>query len=408
MKYGKIRIEDGNLIFTKRVKTNTLPCSEILWAYRRKEEPTGKNTGGGHALCLVTRLRKKYKFEMTLEEAASCLRELQRLNPRIAVGYPKGARIAFQSLANTRDLGALKATDGRVILPHRLLRSGDLYHLSNEDQRVLLEEYHLTKVIDFRTEKEQERRPDTVLKGVTYVQNPILDEETMGITRERRLLDEVVDSKIDMGEFLEKVYQNLVLEPYAVDRYAKFFDELLHQDDGAVLYHCSAGKDRVGIGTVLLLSALGIPRPVIVEDYLRTNEYLESEAEYLVRLLETKMVVSPQTYSNIQALYSVRKIYLETVFQVIDKGLIPWKIISGRKCICLQECWNSFEIGIWCEKLLFFEGLRLIYVESAIDKPELVGIIKKIYKVVGNNRTRVIVSINPRNLGERRDIHEGK
>ena len=51
-----------------------------------------------------------------------------------------------------------------------------------------------------------------------------------------RLLDEVVDSKIDMGEFLEKVYQNLVLEPYAVDRYAKFFDELLHQDDGAVLY----------------------------------------------------------------------------------------------------------------------------------------------------------------------------
>ena len=84
------------------------------------------------------------------------------------------------------------------------------------------------------------------------------------------------------------------------------------------------------------------------------------------------------------------------------------KIISGRKCICLQECWNSFEIGIWCEKLLFFEGLRLIYVESAIDKPELVGIIKKIYKVVGNNRTRVIVSINPRNLGERRDIHEGK
>lgn len=319
MKYGKIRIEDGNLIFTKRVKTNTLPCSEILWAYRRKEEPTGKNTGGGHALCLVTRLRKKYKFEMTLEEAASCLRELQRLNPRIAMGYPKGARIAFQSLANTRDLGALKATDGRVILPHRLLRSGDLYHLSNEDQRVLLEEYHLTKVIDFRTEKEQERRPDTVLKGVTYVQNPILDEETMGITRERRLLDEVVDSKIDMGEFLEKVYQNLVLEPYAVDRYAKFFDELLHQDDGAVLYHCSAGKDRVGIGTVLLLSALGIPRPVIVEDYLRTNEYLESEAEYLVRLLETKMVVSPQTYSNIQALYSVRKVYLETVFQVIEQ-----------------------------------------------------------------------------------------
>ena len=46
--------------------------------------------------------------------------------------------------------------------------------------------------------------------------------------------------------------------------------------------------------------------------------------------------------------------------------------------------------------------------ESAIDKPELVGIIKKIYKVVGNQRTRAKVSTYPRKLGERRDIHEGK
>ena len=38
----------------------------------------------------------------------------------------------------------------------------------------------------------------------------------------------------------------------------------------------------------------------------------------------------------------------------------------------------------------------------------MLQIIKKIFNVVGNNRTRVIVSINPRNLGERRDIHEGK
>ena len=37
MKYGKIRIEDGNLIFAKRMLINYLPCKDILWAYMRRE-----------------------------------------------------------------------------------------------------------------------------------------------------------------------------------------------------------------------------------------------------------------------------------------------------------------------------------------------------------------------------------
>ena len=319
MRYGKIQLENGNLIFTKRVKTNLLPCSEILWAYRRKEDPA-KNAGYSDSVCVVTRLRKKYKFEMNQEEAVACLKELQKLNPRMASGFPRGARISFQGLPNTRDLGALKAKDGRMILPRRLLRSGDLYHLSYEDQKTLREEYRLTKVIDLRTERERERKPDTVSPGVEYVYNPILDEDTMGITRERRPVNEAIDPQNDMGEFLEKIYQNLVLEPYAVDQYAKFFDELLHQGDGAVLYHCSAGKDRVGVGTALLLSALGIPRPVIMADFLRTNGYFEAETHYLIQHLETKMVVSSRIYSNIQALFSVRRTYLESIFAAIDRN----------------------------------------------------------------------------------------
>ena len=42
MKYGKIRIEDGYLIFTKHMMTNNLPCKDILWAYLRRE---GVNDG---------------------------------------------------------------------------------------------------------------------------------------------------------------------------------------------------------------------------------------------------------------------------------------------------------------------------------------------------------------------------
>ncbi len=314
MKFGKIRIEDGNVIFVKRVKTNILPCSEILWAYKRRDE--AEHT---ESVCVVTRIHKKYQFEMEPEEVNDCIRELQRQNPAMAVGLPRGQRIPFQGLSNTRDLGGMKAEDGRRILPKRLVRSGDLYHLSHEDQIALREKCGLSKVIDFRTMQEKERKPDTKLEGVTYVFTPILDEATLGITRENSMIDDVTSEDVDMGNFLEKVYRMLIRDPYAVDQYAQFLDELIHHTEGAVLYHCSAGKDRAGVGTALLLSALGIPRQVIMEDYLRTNEYLQEEAEYMIQLLETRMVVSPKVYSNVQAAFGVRRTYLEGVFQVMEE-----------------------------------------------------------------------------------------
>ena len=57
---------------------------------------------------------------------------------------------------------------------------------------------------------------------------------------------------------------------------------LLAQTDGALLYHCTAGKDRVGVGTMLLLTALGVDWPVIVENYLITNERMAASTDCLL------------------------------------------------------------------------------------------------------------------------------
>ncbi len=82
------------------------------------------------SLVIITRRRKRYEFEMTDKEIKDCIQLLKVLNPELATGFPKGARIPLKSLPNTRDLGALIARDGRHILPHRLLRSSCLYHIS--------------------------------------------------------------------------------------------------------------------------------------------------------------------------------------------------------------------------------------------------------------------------------------
>ena len=170
MKYGKIRIEDGNLIFAKRMLINYLPCKDILWAYMRKEGVEGgrQKQFSTSSLVIITRRKKRYEFEMTDKEIRDCIQLLKVLNPKLATGFPKGARIPLQTLPNTRDLGALATKDGRHILPRRLLRSGNLYHMSLQDQDTLLNEYHLSTVVDFRTRMEVLEKPDTVLEGVEY------------------------------------------------------------------------------------------------------------------------------------------------------------------------------------------------------------------------------------------------
>lgn len=322
MKYGKIRIEDGNLIFTRHMMVNYLPCRDIIWVYKRQE---GIEGGGAQKqisasyLVVVTRRRKRYKFDMTDREIQDCVQLLRALNPELVTGFPKGGRIHLQSLPNTRDLGALMAEDGRYILPKRLLRSGSLYHISLADQDVLTEEYHLSEVIDFRTRYEILEKPDIVMEGVRYHEIPIVDEETMGISQAGSLMDLVDRFDQVPDEFIRKQYQNFVRDQYSLKQYARFMDTLLNHDQGAILWHCSAGKDRVGVGTALLLCALGIPRKTIREDFLKTNLYMEEEMQHMVRFLETKTIVDARIMDKVRMLYKVKGEYLDAVFETIEK-----------------------------------------------------------------------------------------
>ena len=62
-----------------------------------------------------------------------------------------------------------------------------------------------------------------------------------------------------------------------------FFDILLAQDEGAVLWHCTMGKDRCGTGAVLLETALGVPSELVLADYLYTNDRLNPVTEETIR-----------------------------------------------------------------------------------------------------------------------------
>lgn len=104
-------------------------------------------------------------------------------------------RIPLEGLHNTRDLGGFETADGRKIRPRRLIRSGQLSGMTEKDKQVLTEDYGLRTDVDFRTGQERTEAPDPRLPGVAYVENPILSDQAIGITREK-------DSEEDMMKLL--------------------------------------------------------------------------------------------------------------------------------------------------------------------------------------------------------------
>lgn len=236
-------------------------------------------------------------------------------------------RIPLEGVHNTRDLGGYRTADERCIRPKRLIRSGELSKLTENDKRVLLQEYDLAAVVDFRTFTEQTESPDPPLSGVSYISNPILEEKALGITREKESDSDVVSMVLGKmkgnenagEEYMKNMYGNLITNEFSKKQYGNFFRILLKYTKGAVLWHCTAGKDRAGTGTVLLLEALGVSREQIVADYLKVNEFAADGINRTVQTLIEK-TGDKELAEHLRTLFSVQESYIHTIFHIIDTG----------------------------------------------------------------------------------------
>ena len=234
-------------------------------------------------------------------------------------------RIEFEGLSNVRDLGGLVGHGGKKIKMGRLIRSDNLSPATEYDCKKL-QEYGLKKIVDFRTDDEIKNSPDKAVCGATWMKNPILKSLTTGITREEArqpssLAEILLNFSRDLGSrgksWLASLYVPLVSDEFCLNGYRTFLDVLKNNRDGAVLYHCSAGKDRVGIGTLIILSALGVSREDIIKDYLLTNESYAAIINE-ARELGKAQGVSQEIIDTIEPLSGVDISYINTALDVID------------------------------------------------------------------------------------------
>ncbi|SNU08930.1 protein-tyrosine phosphatase [Lachnospiraceae bacterium] len=251
------------------------------------------------------------------------------------IGEQLSKRLDFQSLHNIRDLGGMKTTSGKAIKEGCFIRCGHLSEISASDEKKLQELVDI--IVDFRSDKEREEKPDKVIEGISYVHIPIVDSLTAGVTREKRS-DKDIIARLAMDPVTAKKYlcemYIAFAGDYSVSQYSKFIklildacrekaessDDSVSSSKGAVLWHCTAGKDRAGIASVIIEEILGVSRKDIIEDYLSTNIYLEADIHFLTNFVKEQAgIESSMADEALRLLFGADKDYIESYYKAIEE-----------------------------------------------------------------------------------------
>jgi protein-tyrosine phosphatase len=179
--------------------------------------------------------------------------------------------LSLAGASNFRDLGGYIGHDGRPVRWRTLFRSDHLAALTPDDQAALAR-LGLARAFDFRGVHERAASAYE-LPGVTLHALPI---EPTVVQRMKDLL--VAGRALTPQQtvvLMQETYRAFVNDNAAA--FAALFEHLL-ASDAPLVFHCTAGKDRTGFAAALILLALGVPRPVVMQDYLLTNELLRMDS----------------------------------------------------------------------------------------------------------------------------------
>src|ERR1700676_3714131 len=203
--------------------------------------------------------------------------------------------------SNFRDLGGYPGRDGRPVRWRQIFRSNHLGHLTEADIEVL-RPLGLKSALDFRGTDE---RVAAICGLAEIAVHSLPIEPTVVATLRARLAGGAALSADDALDVMRQSYRHYVR--YNTARFRALFAHLL-EERAPLVIHCTAGKDRTGFACALILHTLGVPDPVISEDYLLTNHFYRRD---------------PSSGSDLpddvkQVLGSVQASFLGAAFEAID------------------------------------------------------------------------------------------
>lgn len=199
-------------------------------------------------------------------------------------------KISLTGVRNARDLGGIPVTGGRVVKSGWMIRCGRLSNMTAEDAALLNDTYHVTEIIDLRNPQETLEYPDRPIGMATWECIPFLPGQLEGVSKEDGSLEtekpDPIDQHIQMMrqwitdpvEGMRGLYLMMAGSEYTTAKMREFLTAWKNHEEGAFLWHCTAGKDRTGISAAMMLWILGASREDIETEYNDTHRLL---GEYL-------------------------------------------------------------------------------------------------------------------------------
>ncbi len=223
--------------------------------------------------------------------------------------------VPLKSFSNFRDLGGYDTKDGRKVKWGLFYRSEDLFNLKGSDLEYF-KTLGIKYVLDYRSKEEVEKNPDVEIKGV----------KNINISAMRNLGND----NLDMASYVEGILkgnkmtitpEELLIEGYKSmplnnPAFKELFNLFKNPKNTAILQHCTAGKDRTGIGSALILLALNVPEETVILDYLESNNNRKVSNEKVMSMC-AQYIKDEKTKRLIEGILGVSREFIEESLRII-------------------------------------------------------------------------------------------
>ncbi|WP_348797038.1 tyrosine-protein phosphatase [Flavobacterium adhaerens] len=186
---------------------------------------------------------------------------------------------------NMRDLGGFVGADNKRVLYRKLFRSGEISALTTADLEHLATK-NIYQIIDLRTASERSEKTDVAIKKTLHYDLSLMDESSSssnGATNASDVMGLIISGEMKAEDVMMPVY---AIDDFKIAQWTKIFDLL--ESGQTTLWHCTAGKDRAGMTTALVLFSLGVDKDIIIEDFMKSNTYLATSNEQTINYINSK------------------------------------------------------------------------------------------------------------------------
>jgi len=243
--------------------------------------------------------------------------------------------LTLDGAVNVRDIGGYRSVYGREVMRGRLFRGDSLSQLTSADTE-RLDQLGLRTVIDFRTPGEILLGGDDRLPyGVELAHLPVSGGDLGAIyeliasgdhERQRR---ELGDGRA--ASFMAGINRGFVSDGRQREAFGAALRLARSPGRLPLLYHCTSGKDRSGWMTAIVLTVLGVPRELVLRDYLLSNDFHRTGYQKLrFDLVKTGIVADPEL---LRPVLEQSATYLGAAFEEADRRYGSW----GRFLTCGLE-----------------------------------------------------------------------